>query len=111
MKFNYVLTALAVLLSVIIGVIMWAFFEDVTSLVCSEVMLLPMLILMMGVSFESSKVTMLIKTYVSIMIFVTVVVNILLGVFDAGIVGNIIFNGLLLFALILGTYLMTRINQ
>ncbi len=111
MKFNYVLTALAVFLSVIIGVVLWILFEDVTNLICSEVMMLPMLVMLMGVSFESSKVTMLIKTYVSFMFFVTVTVNVLLGIFDAGISGNVIFNGTLLFALLFGSYLMTRINQ
>ncbi len=112
MKVNAVLTGLAVLIAAIVGVIFWASGFDALNIVFSELLILPMMVLLMGVSVsESSRIVVLQRTVVSVLLFITLIAQVVLGILDAKVVAYVICDGLLLIGLILGLYTLGRTNQ
>ena len=93
-SFNAVMTAAAVLLCVIAGVLF-----------------IPSLILLMGVSIGSERVSMLIKTATSLIVIVALIANVLMGVFNAGPAPYFIIDGVLLVILLVCSYQFTKLNQ
>lgn len=110
-KVNNVFLATAVLICVIAGVLFGALNFGVLNIVCSEIVLLPSLVLLMAVDIENERVSTLIKTISGSVLLVALVANVLMGIFHAGILAYTIVDGLLLIALLAGSYSMTRLNQ
>lgn len=110
-KVNKVFLATAVLICVIAGVLFGALKFGVLNIVCSEIILLPSLVLLMAVDIENERVSTLIKTISGSVLPVALVANVLMGVFHTGILAYAIADGLLLIVLLAGSYSMTRLNQ
>ena len=108
---NKVLAVAAVLLCAIAGVLFGVFGFGALNIVCSEIVLLPSLVLLMGVDIVNERVSVLVKTIASVVLPVALIANVLMGVFDAGTAAYIIVDGILLVGLFVGTYSMTRLNQ
>lgn len=110
-SFNAVMTAAAVLLCVIAGVLFHVLGFGTLNIVCSEIILIPSLILLMGVSIGSERVSMLIKTATSLIVIVALIANVLMGVFNAGPAPYFIIDGVLLVILLVCSYQFTKLNQ
>ena len=110
-SFNAVMTAAAVLLCVIAGVLFHVLGFGTLNIVCSEIILIPSLILLMGVSIGSERVSMLIKTATSLVVIVALIANVLMGVFNAGPAPYFIIDVVLLVILLVCSYHFTRLNQ
>lgn len=108
---NKVLAVAAVLICAIAGVLFEVFGFGALNIVCSEIVLLPSLVLLMGVDIVNERVSVLVKTIASVVLPVALIANVLMGVFDAGTAAYIIVDGILLVGLFVGTYSMTRLNQ
>lgn len=112
MKVNIFLTVSAVLICAILGVLFSVFGFDAVNIVSTEIVLIPSMLLLMGLSYEKSgRVSMLMKTVASVVLLVLLVANVIMGCLDAGAAAYIIIDGLLLIGLCSGSYLLTRINQ
>ena len=112
MKVNIVLSVSAILICAITGVRFSVFGFDALNIVSTELVLVPSMLFLMGLSYEkSSRVSMLMKTAVSVVVIVLLVSNVIMGCLDAGAAGYIIVDGFLLVGMSVGCYLLTRINQ
>lgn len=112
MKVNVFLTVAAVFICAIVGLLFGVFGFGTLNIVATELVILPAMILLMGISYgEGERVSMLMKTVASVVLPVAFLANILMGVFNAGVSAYIIVDGVLLISLAIGSYLLTRINQ
>lgn len=110
-ELNTPMTIAAVAVCAIVGVLFWLFKFDTTNLVCTEVVLIPATVLLMGVRIGSGRLSALIKTTASLVLAVALAANLLMGIFNATPAVYGIIDGLILVVLFVTTYQLTRLNQ
>lgn len=112
MKINVFMTVMAGLGCALAGVLFWQFDFGAANVIATEIILIPALMLLFGITFgESEKVTVLVRTVAAIVMTLALLVNLLMGMAHAGTIAYIVVDGFLLLSLSIGSYMVTRINQ
>ena len=108
---QWIMAVTSLVVCALAGLLMWKIAFNSANLVSTEVVLVPLLLLLMGMTVGSERVTTLIRTATSVILIVLVIASILLWVFKAGPMACIIINGAIFILMVIVTYNLTRLNQ
>ena len=108
---QWIMAVTSLVVCALAGLLMWKIGFNTANLVSTEVVLVPLLLLLMGMTVGSERVTTLIRTATSVILIVLVIASILLWVFKAGPMACIIINGAIFILMVIVTYNLTRLNQ
>jgi hypothetical protein len=114
MKINFVQTAIAIAISLLIAYGLYTFYKGENALLLSGgsfLFLATTLVAAIGIDFEQSRTNVNIKVVSGIFFVIALIDNIAFSFFNFSTAGYIITNGILLLLFILIAYSVNRANQ